>query len=122
MVFCHFDDETCPQSDCSCTVNICLMHVLDCVSGEWKEGKRHGHGTCHFADGTKFTGEWEDDAWLQSAAESSLCVATGDGLSHAAAGEEAEFVIQVSLFTKAFLKLWPCMKTGPCPCGAIVDI
>ena len=51
-----------------------------------------------------FTGQWEDDAWLQSAAEPSLCIATGDGLSHAAAGEEAEFVIQVALITKALLK------------------
>lgn len=48
-----------------------------------------------FADGTVFRGAWEEDEWLQSAAEPALCRMTGPGLQGAVAGQKAEFVIQV---------------------------
>jgi len=65
------------------------------VAGKWKDDKRHGQGTCLFADGTRFRGEWEEDAWLQSAAEPALTRVSGPGLTKALAGHTASFVIQV---------------------------
>jgi hypothetical protein len=56
---------------------------------------RHGHGLMLFADGTVFRGAWEDDEWVQSAAEPALCRMSGPGLSQAVAGQRAEFVIEV---------------------------
>jgi hypothetical protein len=50
-----------------------------------------------FADGTVFRGAWEEDEWLQSAAEPALCRMIGTGLQEAVAGQRAEFVIQVGL-------------------------
>jgi hypothetical protein len=50
-----------------------------------------------FADGTVFRGTWEEDEWLQSAAEPGLCRMVGAGLREAVAGHKAEFVIQVRL-------------------------
>ena len=46
-----------------------------------------------FADGTQFRGEWEEDAWLQSAADPALSKVVGltDGL----AGQHTSFTIQV---------------------------
>jgi hypothetical protein len=29
--------------------------------GQWKAGKRHGHGKITWADGTNFKGEWVND-------------------------------------------------------------
>ena len=29
--------------------------------GEWKDGKRHGHGVWTRLDGTMYVGEWEND-------------------------------------------------------------
>lgn len=63
--------------------------------GQWKAGKRHGQGLMLFADGTVFTGAWEEDEWLQSAAEPALCRMSGPGLKGAVAGQRAEFTIQV---------------------------
>jgi len=65
------------------------------IAGNWKDDKRHGQGTCLFADGTRFRGEWEEDAWLQSAAEPALTRVSGPGLTKALAGQTASFVIQV---------------------------
>ena len=63
------------------------------ISGEWECDKRHGQGVCLFADGTCFRGEWEEDAWLQSAADPALSKVVGltDGL----AGQRTSFSIQV---------------------------
>ncbi|DBB01026.1 TPA: hypothetical protein ACH3X1_000926 [Trebouxia sp. C0004] len=63
-------------------------------TSNWKDDKRHGQGTCLFADGTRFRGEWEEDAWLQSAAEPALTRVSGPGLTKALAGQTASFVIQ----------------------------
>ena len=30
-------------------------------SGEWKEGMKHGDGTCRFADGTIYVGHFKQD-------------------------------------------------------------
>ena len=62
-------------------------------AGEWRCDKRHGQGVCRFADGSHFRGEWEDDVWLQSAADPALSKVTGltDGL----AGQLTSFTIQV---------------------------
>ena len=65
------------------------------IAGTWRDDKRHGQGTCLFADGTRFRGEWEEDAWLQSAAELPLTRVSGPGLTKAFAGKTASFVIQV---------------------------
>lgn len=62
--------------------------------GEWRHDKRHGQGICLFADGTKFKGEWEDDAWLQSAADP--LHSQVQGLADALAGQQTCFTIQVS--------------------------
>lgn len=53
-----------------------------------------------FADGTVFRGAWEDDEWLQSAAEPALCRMTGTGLREAVAGQQAEFIIQVGVLAE----------------------
>lgn len=63
--------------------------------GQWKAGRRHGQGLMVFADGTVFRGAWEEDEWLQSAAEPALCRMNGPGLQGAVAGQKAVFVIQV---------------------------
>jgi hypothetical protein len=63
--------------------------------GQWRAGKRHGQGACLFADGTRFSGLWEDDEWVQSAADPGRCRAAGKGLSRAVAGQTAEFTIEV---------------------------
>lgn len=65
--------------------------------GEWAQGKRHGHGSCLFADGVRFTGRWEDDEWVQSAADPARCRAAGKGLCRALAGHVAQFTIEVGL-------------------------
>lgn len=65
------------------------------MPGEWLRDARHGRGVCKFADGTRFKGEWEADAWVQSAAAPSRCRVAGAGVTHATAGVEASFVIQV---------------------------
>ena len=58
--------------------------------------KRHGQGICHFADGNVFRGEWQEDHWVQSEAEPSLCRVAGPGLSMCTAGRPATFTILVS--------------------------
>eukprot|EP00756_Hemistasia_phaeocysticola_P011148 Hpha_TRINITY_DN15092_c0_g5::TRINITY_DN15092_c0_g5_i2::g.124513::m.124513 len=30
--------------------------------GDWRAGKKHGHGKCFYLDGSVYDGEWEDDA------------------------------------------------------------
>ena len=64
-------------------------------AGDWARDRRHGWGVCRFADGAKFRGEWEDDAWVQSLADPGRCRAKGPGLSRAVAGAEAAFLISV---------------------------
>jgi MORN repeat len=73
------------------------------VAGEWKDDKRHGYGVCKFADGTKFRGEWEDDGWVQSAAEPELCRVSGAGVARATAGREAAFGIEACPLRKLSL-------------------
>jgi hypothetical protein len=63
--------------------------------GSWRAGKRHGQGLMVFPDGCMFRGAWEDDEWLQSAAEPALCRLRGGGLSTALAGCKASFTIEV---------------------------
>jgi len=59
-------------------------------------GKRHGQGFCKFADGVKFRGEWEDDGWVQSAADPVRSkVLPAPGLCRAVAGQQATFSIEV---------------------------
>ena len=66
------------------------------TTGDWVAGKRHGQGFCKFADGIKFRGEWEDDGWVQSAADPARCkVLPAPGLCRAVAGVEATFTIEV---------------------------
>jgi hypothetical protein len=72
-----------------------LLLLLLRYQGSWKAGKRHGHGLMLFADGVAFRGQWEDDVWLQSAAEPALCRLRGPGLARAVAGQRAEFNIKV---------------------------
>ena len=33
----------------------------DCYEGDMKNGKRHGKGTCHYADGDTYVGNWIDN-------------------------------------------------------------
>ena len=63
------------------------------LSGEWRCDKRHGQGVCRFSDGTRFRGEWENDAWLQYAADPALSKVVG--LTDALAGHHSSFTIQV---------------------------
>lgn len=63
------------------------------LPGEWRCDKRHGQGVCRFADGTHFRGQWEEDAWLQSAADPALSKVVG--LTDALAGQPTSFTIQV---------------------------
>jgi hypothetical protein len=35
----------------------------DRYDGEWKDGERHGKGTCAYANGDRYTGKWVDDPW-----------------------------------------------------------
>ena len=91
--------EQSQHSSCESMAQSCIRQLrLTGVSGAWKGGKRHGPGVCHFADGTVFRGQWEEDAWLQSPAEPSLCTVAGPGLSHAVAGQQAAFSIQVGCY------------------------
>jgi hypothetical protein len=48
-----------------------------------------------WADGTRFKGQWEEGAWVQSAAEPALCRLSGPGLARAIAGQCATFRLQV---------------------------
>ncbi len=75
------------------------------------QGKRHGHGACLFADGVRFTGRWEVDEWVQSAAEPARCRASGKGLCRALAGQVAEFTIEVrARGVGAGWWGWPCER------------
>lgn len=40
-------------------------------------------------------GDWEDDGWLQSAADPEHCRVAGPGVTRAVAGQQAELVIEV---------------------------
>ena len=79
-------------------VCLCEQSQYLLCSGDWKDDKRHGQGICLFADGTRFTGQWEEDAWVQSAADGALSRVAGPGLAKALAGQSASFVIQVSIW------------------------
>ena len=78
------------------------------LSGEWRCDKRHGQGVCRFADGTHFRGEWEEDAWLQSAADPALSKVMGltDGL----AGQLTSFTIQMQPY-----RLYSLCRVSPQP-------
>lgn len=53
---------------------------VSCRAGDWAHNKRHGEGTCQFADGTLFRGAWQDDQWVQTEAEPSFSRVAGPGL------------------------------------------
>ena len=74
-----------------------LVWEIVLIAGDWKADKRHGQGVCMFADGTKFKGAWEEDAWVQSAADGALSRVAGPGLAKALAGQSTSFMIQVSI-------------------------
>ena len=57
--------------------------------------KRQGHGICKFADGSKFSAQWDKDAWMQSLADPALSKLGGIGLTQATAGIDATFLIKV---------------------------
>lgn len=59
---------------------------------------------CKFADGARFKGEWEADAWVQSLADPARTRAKGAGLSRAVAGVPSSFAISVCM---------PCAPRGP---------
>lgn len=60
------------------------------------DDKRQGHGICKFADGSKFSGQWDRDGWIQSMADPALSRLGGIGLAQATAGSDATFLIKVS--------------------------
>ncbi len=70
---------------------------FDAAAGSWVEGRRQGEGTCQFADGRLFRGEWQEDSWLQSEAEPSLSKLAGASLAQEVAGATGAFKIIVSL-------------------------
>ena len=59
--------------------------------------RRQGHGICKFADGSKFSGQWDNGAWMQSLADPALTKLGGIGLTQATAGCDATFLIKVGL-------------------------
>jgi hypothetical protein len=73
------------------------LRALRLLVGEWVEGKRQGGGSCQFADGSLFHGEWQEDHWMQSEAEPSLCRVSGAGISSVTVGVDASFTIKVRL-------------------------
>jgi hypothetical protein len=83
----HHECRNSPFCCCCCRIR---------YQGSWKGGQRHGQGLMVFADGVVFRGLWEEDSWVQSAADPVLCRLRGHGLSRAVAGKSAEFVIKVS--------------------------
>lgn len=64
-------------------------------AGAWEAGRRHGHGLCLFADGTKFEGQWEWDVWVQTAACPKRTTVEGWGSARAVAGFPSNFTIKV---------------------------
>ena len=80
---------------CSCWALSRVRHarLLRCA-GQWANDKRHGQGICKFADGSKFSGQWDNDAWLQSMADPALSKLGGPGLTRATAGCDATFLIK----------------------------
>lgn len=62
--------------------------------GEFVRGRRHGHGKCKFQDGTTFKGAWDDDGWVQTAADAARSKVAGAGIVRAEAGKTAKFLIQ----------------------------
>ena len=79
-----------------CQVGPCPAERSPVRAGGWAGDKRQGHGTCRFADGSKFSGQWEADAWIQSLADAAKSKLGGAGLVKAAAGSTATFSIKVS--------------------------
>lgn len=61
--------------------------------GEFAEGKRHGQGKCKFEDGTTFKGAWDDDGWVQTAADAAKSRVAGAGIVRAEAGKVSKFLI-----------------------------
>ena len=80
-----------------CQVAACPAGRSTVRAGGWADDKRQGHGTCRFADGSKFSGQWEADAWVQSLADAAKSKLGGAGLVKAAAGSPATFSIKVRL-------------------------
>lgn len=84
------------------------------MPGGWAGDKRHGWGVCKFADGARFKGEWDADAWVQGLADPSRCRAKGAGLSRAVAGVPSSFAISVPAQRPSL----PAHTDGPpCTCG-----
>lgn len=71
---------------------------LEChaCTGHWQHDKRHGFGRCKFADGARFAGRWEDDGWVQSAADATRSGIPPECLPlRATAGHNCCFILQV---------------------------
>ena len=81
-------------TDC---LGFALLPLKGLFQGEWKEDRREGQGKCRFSDGTKFRGQWENDAWIQSTACPLHCIVSGDGRHRATAGKKAVFRIEVRI-------------------------
>jgi MORN repeat len=65
-------------------------------AGHWQHDQRHGFGRCKFADGTHFAGRWEDDGWVQSAADAARSGIPPECLPlRTTAGHDCCFTIQV---------------------------
>ena len=76
---------------------ICSLSAEEAAAsaGQWAKDRRQGPGICKFADGSKFSGQWDNDAWIQSMADRALSKLGGVGLTQATAGLDATFLIKV---------------------------
>ena len=95
----------------------CFAETGTLCAGGWADDKRQGHGTCRFADGSKFSGQWEADAWVQSLADAAKSKLGGAGLVKAAAGSTATFSIKVRIQLCRWVLECRCVKHS-CYCAA----
>ena len=73
-----------------------LTSFCHAPAGHWQHDKRHGFGRCKFVDGTRFAGRWEDDGWVQSAADAARSGIPPECLPlRATAGHDCCFTLQV---------------------------
>ena len=86
-------------------------------AGEWVDDKRHGEGTCRFADGTLFEGLWQGDQWLQTDADPGHSQVRGRGLGIAVAGQDTSFRIHVRPSNHPLLSCGRLQCLGRALCG-----
>ena len=53
--------QKCISGDCKNGHGTCTYAIGDKYVGEWKDAKRNGQGTYTYAIGDKYVGEWKDD-------------------------------------------------------------